>query len=81
MRIAFGEFAHETNAFRPGVTDVAQFKALMWERGDDILAAHRGIHELACATAEAAAVQPVAHDFSPVCHIVRCTGSFLALDF
>ncbi len=45
MRIAIGEFAHETNTFRPGVTDVGAFRALQWETGEEILRAHRGVRD------------------------------------
>ena len=45
MRIAIGEFAHETNTFRAGVTPLADFQARHWLRGDDILARHRGVRD------------------------------------
>jgi microcystin degradation protein MlrC len=45
MRIAIGRVSHETNTFRPGVTDVSAFQAMAWERGDEILAAHRGVRD------------------------------------
>lgn len=43
MRIAIGEFAHETNTFCPGLTGVDQFKQRRWFTGDEIIAGHRGV--------------------------------------
>jgi microcystin degradation protein MlrC len=43
MRIAIGEIAHETNALRAGLTGVAQFQALEWQHGVEILERHQGV--------------------------------------
>jgi microcystin degradation protein MlrC len=43
MRIAIGEFAHETNTFCPGFTEVDAFKAKTWTEGDDVIRVHRGV--------------------------------------
>ena len=45
MRIAIGEFAHETNTFCPGVTDLAAFKSTSWSEGAEILSRHRGVRD------------------------------------
>ena len=45
MRIAIGEFAHETNTFSPGLTDLQAFKSSSWSEGDDILQRHRGVRD------------------------------------
>ena len=45
MRIAIGEIAHETNAFRAGLTGVAQFQALEWQHGAEILDMHTGVRD------------------------------------
>jgi microcystin degradation protein MlrC len=45
MRIAIGEFAHETNTFCPGLTTVEAFKARHWLTGEDIVARHRGVRD------------------------------------
>ncbi|MFN8591917.1 MAG: M81 family metallopeptidase [Thermomicrobiales bacterium] len=45
MRIAIGEFSHETNTFRPGLTGVSAFQAKQWESGEDVLTAHRGVRD------------------------------------
>lgn len=42
MRFAVGGFAHETNTFCPGVTELSAFKS-EWAEGDDILAKNRGV--------------------------------------
>jgi len=43
MRIAIGEFAHETNTFCPGFTGLDSFRAHDWSEGEDLLARHRGV--------------------------------------
>jgi microcystin degradation protein MlrC len=43
MRIAIGEFAHETNTFCPGFTEVAAFQARYWNIGAEVIAHHRGV--------------------------------------
>jgi microcystin degradation protein MlrC len=45
MRIAIGEIAHETNAFRAGLTGVEQFQALEWQHGAEILEKHYGVRD------------------------------------
>ena len=45
MRFAIGEFAHETNTFCPGFTDLAAFKATAWGEGHDLFAQHRGVRD------------------------------------
>jgi microcystin degradation protein MlrC len=45
MRIAIGEFAHETNTFCPGLTEVEDFRRRHWEAGAEILANHRGVRD------------------------------------
>lgn len=43
MRIAIGEFAHETNTFCPGLTEIDDFKLRNWALGDEIIPRHRGV--------------------------------------
>ena len=43
MRIAIGEFAHETNTFCPGVTGLDAFQSRYWDVGDEVIAHHRGV--------------------------------------
>jgi len=43
MRIAIGEFAHETNTFCPGFTELDAFRARSWSEGDDLIDRHRGV--------------------------------------
>ncbi|MEJ7838819.1 MAG: M81 family metallopeptidase, partial [Thermomicrobiales bacterium] len=43
MRIAIGEFAHETNTFCPGFTELDAFKKKTWAEGDDVIRVHRGV--------------------------------------
>ncbi len=43
MRFAIGEFAHETNTFCPGVTEVEAFQRRHWEEGEEILTKNRGV--------------------------------------
>ena len=45
MRVAIGEFAHETNTFCPGVTGVERFRARHWLAGGEILAVHAGVRD------------------------------------
>ena len=45
VRIAIGEFAHETNTFCPGLTEAAAFRASHWLAGAQILAHHRGVRD------------------------------------
>lgn len=45
MRIAIGEIAHETNTFCAGLTSTAQFQAMEWQHGVEILAGHRGVRD------------------------------------
>jgi microcystin degradation protein MlrC len=45
MRIAIGEFAHETNTFRAGTTPLAAFQERHWWEGADILTHHRGVRD------------------------------------
>lgn len=45
MRIAIGEFAHETNTFRAGTTPVEAFQRRHWLSGDEIVAGHRGVRD------------------------------------
>jgi microcystin degradation protein MlrC len=45
MRIAIGEFAHETNTFRAGTTPVTAFRERHWWEGEDILRHHRGVRD------------------------------------
>jgi microcystin degradation protein MlrC len=42
MRFAIGGFAHETNTFCPGVTELDAFKR-HWAEADDLFTAHRGV--------------------------------------
>ncbi len=43
MRIAIGEFAHETNTFCPGFTELDAFKSTFWCEGDEIFTVNRGV--------------------------------------
>jgi microcystin degradation protein MlrC len=43
VRIAIGEFAHETNTFCPGFTEAEDFRAKYWNVGDEIFDWHRGV--------------------------------------
>jgi microcystin degradation protein MlrC len=43
MRIAFGEFAHETNTFCPGFTELEAFQNTFWCEGEEIFARNRGV--------------------------------------
>jgi microcystin degradation protein MlrC len=43
MRFAIGEFAHETNTFCPGFTELDAFKATFWCEGEEIIAMNRGV--------------------------------------
>ncbi len=43
MRIAIGEFAHETNTFCPGFTELADFQRRKWDEGDQVIARNRGV--------------------------------------
>lgn len=45
MRIAIGEFAHETNTFRAGMTPVEAFRSRHWVEGEAIFATHRGVRD------------------------------------
>jgi microcystin degradation protein MlrC len=45
MRIAIGEFAHETNTFLPGTTGLDAFRRSHWYAGEALLAAHRGVRD------------------------------------
>ncbi|MFN8664344.1 MAG: M81 family metallopeptidase [Thermomicrobiales bacterium] len=45
MRIAIGEVMHETNTFRPGITEITSFKALQWEHGEEIRQEHTGVRD------------------------------------
>lgn len=43
MRFAIGYFAHETNTFCPGFTEIDAFRKTQWETGDDIITINRGV--------------------------------------
>lgn len=43
MRFAIGEFAHETNTFCPGLTEVEAFQRRHWEEGEEIVTKNRGV--------------------------------------
>ena len=43
MRFALGEFAHETNTFCPGFTELDAFKSTFWCEGDEIFTRNRGV--------------------------------------
>ena len=43
MRFAIGYFAHETNTFCPGFTEIDAFRKTQWETGEDIIAINRGL--------------------------------------
>jgi microcystin degradation protein MlrC len=45
MRIAIGQFAHETNTFCPGTTGLDAFRARYWREGDALFAGHRGVRD------------------------------------
>jgi microcystin degradation protein MlrC len=45
VRLAIGEFAHETNTFCPGLTEVQQFQASHWLSGDEIFEQHGGVRD------------------------------------
>jgi microcystin degradation protein MlrC len=45
MRIAIGQFAHETNTFCPGTTGLDAFMAKYWYEGDAIFGGHRGVRD------------------------------------
>src|SRR5215213_5467198 len=45
MRIAIGELMHETNTFRPGITEIDAFQALEWEHGEEIRQRHTGVRD------------------------------------
>ena len=45
MRIAIGEVMHETNTFRPGITEIDAFQALQWEHGEEIRQRHAGVRD------------------------------------
>jgi len=45
MRIAIGQFAHETNTFCPGVTGLNAFESRYWRVGEDIFSGHRGVRD------------------------------------
>ena len=45
MRVAIGEFAHETNTFCPGLTEVDHFRARHWLEGDQLLRFHSGVRD------------------------------------
>jgi len=45
MRIAIGQFAHETNTFCPGFTGLDAFQARLWAVGDAIYDRHRGVRD------------------------------------
>ena len=43
MRFVIGEFAHETNTFCPGFTELDAFKSTFWCEGDEIFTRNRGV--------------------------------------
>jgi microcystin degradation protein MlrC len=43
MRFAIGEFAHETNTFCPGFTELDAFRSTFWCEGDEVIARNRGV--------------------------------------
>ncbi len=45
MRIAIGEVMHETNTFRPGITEIDAFKTSQWEHGEEIRQRHTGVRD------------------------------------
>jgi len=45
MRIAIGEFSHETNTLCAGLTELAHFKAREWSEGEALLQAHTGVRD------------------------------------
>jgi microcystin degradation protein MlrC len=36
---------HETNTFRPGITEITAYQALQWEHGEDIRQQHTGVRD------------------------------------
>ncbi|MBA2519264.1 MAG: M81 family metallopeptidase [Chloroflexia bacterium] len=64
MRIAIGEFAHETNTFCPGLTPLEKFQARHWASGDEIFTLHRGVRDslggmIAAAEADGITIAPI----------------------
>lgn len=45
MRIAIGEVMHETNTFRPGITEIDAFRSLQWEHGEEIRQRHTEVRD------------------------------------
>jgi microcystin degradation protein MlrC len=45
VRIAIGGFAHETNTFCPGLTEVERFRERHWLTGEEIRSRHRGVRD------------------------------------
>src|SRR3954454_6480579 len=43
MRFAIGEFAHETNTFCPGFTELADFQSTFWCEGEEVISRNRGV--------------------------------------
>ncbi|CAN5541527.1 M81 family metallopeptidase [soil metagenome] len=43
MRFVIGEFAHETNTFCPGFTELDAFKLRHWQEGDEVISLNRGV--------------------------------------
>lgn len=43
MRFVIGEFAHETNTFCPGFTEIDAFRLRHWQVGEEIIAQNRGV--------------------------------------
>lgn len=43
MRFVIGEFAHETNTFCPGFTEIDAFHLRHWQVGDEIIEQNRGV--------------------------------------
>jgi len=43
MRFAIGEFAHETNTFCPGFTELDAFRSTFWCEGDEIVKVNLGV--------------------------------------
>jgi microcystin degradation protein MlrC len=43
MRFVIGEFAHETNTFCPGFTELDAFKLRHWHEGDEVISLNRGV--------------------------------------
>jgi microcystin degradation protein MlrC len=64
VRIAIGEFAHETNTFCPGLTPLEQFQRRHWATGDEIFEQHHGVRDplggmIAAAEADGITVVPI----------------------